>query len=123
MLSTTWLVQLPGETGNTPLAQLVHDSSHGAFQHTFSLTVFPNGVRKKAVELQVQEEDIWKLRTNVFLGNRAVMTAKRTDKMTAYIPVKGFEWVVDVAEGMDTSLVSEHQLTSDSGLRYNEKSC
>lgn len=108
LLSTTWLVQLPGETGDTPLARLSRDAPLGALKTKFDLTVYPHG--REAVELHVQEEDMWKLRTNVFMGSKAIMTAKRTDKKTAYIPVKGFEWVVDVAEGMDTSLVSETDL-------------
>ena len=58
------------------------------------------------VTLCVEGQDIWKQRTNVYLGDKVVMTAKRTDKLSPYLPGKKVEWSVHVASGMDLSLAS-----------------
>ncbi|CAN8098019.1 unnamed protein product [Discula destructiva] len=102
--STPWLVQLPGAKGNKPLAWLSWSNFNEASRRVLNMAVFPTG--KRAVHLQVREEGVWKLRINVYLDDRVVMTAKMTDKFASYIPGKGLEWIVEPAEGMDTSLVT-----------------
>lgn len=56
------------------------------------------------VVLHVQGQDIWKLRTNVLLGDQVIMITKRLDKLSVYLPGTKVEWMVSVAEGMDIAL-------------------
>ncbi|KAK8203146.1 hypothetical protein M8818_005371 [Zalaria obscura] len=58
------------------------------------------------VLLEVRGQDVWKLNTFVFFEGALVMRLRRTDKMSVYVPGKSMEWEVDVAQGMDLSLVS-----------------
>ncbi|KAI5361610.1 Putative tubby-like protein [Septoria linicola] len=58
------------------------------------------------IVLQVRGQDIWKQRTNVYLGDKVIMTTKRTDKLSVYLPGKKLEWDVEIAAGMDISLAS-----------------
>lgn len=57
------------------------------------------------IKLEVRGQDIWKLRINVYLDGKVVMTAKRTEKLSVYLPGIPPQWSVDVAEGMDLSVV------------------
>ncbi|KAJ4386900.1 hypothetical protein N0V93_009799 [Gnomoniopsis smithogilvyi] len=101
--SYDWVIQLPGASWVKPLARLSL-SRPGVLKRTSDVTVYCRD--DKTVELRVQDEDIWRRRLNVYLGDKVIITAKRTDKMTPYIPCKGYEWIVDVAEGVDTSLAT-----------------
>lgn len=56
--------------------------------------------------IEARGQDIWKLRTNFYVDGALVMTSKRTDKLTAYVPWKRPEWKMDVAKGVDLALVS-----------------
>ncbi|KAI9933203.1 hypothetical protein ASPWEDRAFT_174362 [Aspergillus wentii DTO 134E9] len=57
------------------------------------------------VLLEVRGQDVWKIMTHVFVDGALVMVIRRLDFMSAYIPVKGFEWKIEVAGGLDLSLV------------------
>lgn len=103
-MGVTWFVELPGERSNDPIMKLAPKVS--ALKDKLDLSVCNAANGGENVNLQVRGQDIWKLRTNVYLGDQVVMTAKRTDKLAAYVPGKGLEWHVDVAEGFDASLVS-----------------
>jgi hypothetical protein len=52
--------------------------------------VFVHGENGKEVQLRVRGQDIWKLRTNVYCGDKVLMTAKRQGKLDVYIPGKAF---------------------------------
>lgn len=56
--------------------------------------------------MEVRGQDVWKLRTNVYVDGKLVMSLKRGNRYAIYIPGKNPEWVVDVAEGVDLSIVS-----------------
>lgn len=105
----TWYAELPGTKSATPILRF---ASRVAFcKHKIDVdfkNATPDGSR---IRLEVRGQDIWKLRTNVYLGNAVVMTVKRTDKMKVYLPGLKLEWVVDVAEGMDLLLGSTKPLT------------
>lgn len=65
--------------------------------------VVGNGVE---VKLSVQGLDVWKRKTNVYVGDLLVMEAKFVNLVSAYIPyLKDNEWKVRVAKGMDASIV------------------
>lgn len=64
-----------------------------------------HGGKGKNVHLQILGQDIWKIRTNVYLGDKVVMTTKRPKWLDVYVPLKSLRWEVDVAQGFDTSLV------------------
>lgn len=108
-----WFVHVPGGGGDTteedrPLATL--DMETSAFKDKYDVRV-RRGDGREDVQLRVRGQDIWKIRTNVYLGDdEAVMTAKRQGKLDVYIPGKSLVWEVDVAPGFDTSLVRFSQL-------------
>lgn len=100
----TWIVHVPGpdtQAGDRPLVTLAMERS--AFKDKFDVCV--HGENGEDVQLKVRGQDIWKLRTNVYWGDKMVMTTKRQGKLDVYIPGKSLEWEVDVAPGFDTSLV------------------
>lgn len=100
----TWFVHVPGhdtQAGSKPLVTLAMERS--VFKDKFDVCV--HGRNAKDVQLRVCGQDIWKLRANVYWGDKVVMTTKRQGKLDVYIPGKSLEWEVDVAPGFDTSLV------------------
>lgn len=101
----TWFVHVPGHdaqaAGDRPLVTLAMERS--AFKDKFGVCV--HGENGEDVQLKVRGQDIWKLRTNVYWGDKVVMTTKRQGKLDVYIPGKSLQWEVDVAPGFDTSLV------------------
>lgn len=107
LLRPTWLVELPDDkdTGG-PIAR-IKPKIYASKGH-FKVIVENRTDSSRQVTLQVRSQDIWKLRTNVYLENtdQVVMTVKRTDKMSVYVPGKKVEWVINVAAGMDLSLAS-----------------
>ena len=99
----TWFVELPGGS-DTAIARLAPRFS--TLKDKLEVTVKNAAGDGEDTTLHVQGQDIWKQRTNVYLGDKVVMTAKRTDKWSVYVPGKKLEWVVDVAAGMDISLAA-----------------
>lgn len=99
----TWYVELPG--GNdTAIARLAPRFS--ALKDKLEVCVKNAAANGEDTILHVQGQDIWKQRTNVYLGDKVVMTVKRTDKWSVYLPGKNLEWMVDVVAGMDISLAT-----------------
>lgn len=100
----TWFVHVPGhgtQVSDRPLVTLAIERS--TFKDKIDIRVHPkNG---EDVQLRVRGQDIWKLRTNVYWGDKVVMTTKRQGKLDVYIPGKSLQWEVDAAAGFDTSLV------------------
>lgn len=108
----TWYVHVPGGGDDTeaaaeedrPLVTLAMERS--MFKDKYDVCVHGGGGDGGGdVQLKVLGQDIWKIRTNVYRGDEAVMTAKRQGKLDVYIPGKSLVWDVDVAPGFDTSLV------------------
>lgn len=114
----TWYVHVPGDQSinsrdgdacqGMPLVEFRPQGS--VFKDKLDINVCSRmgegGGEGEMVKLEVRGQDIWKIRTNVYWGDSVVMTAKRQDKLAVYLPGKSLEWVVDVAQGMDISLVS-----------------
>jgi hypothetical protein len=98
----TWFVHLPGDDGE-PIATIT--PRFHALKDKFDVYFNNAAGNGEKVQLEVRGQDIWKLRTNVYFGERMVMTCKRTDKMSVYVPGKSIEWDVDVGQGMDMSIV------------------
>lgn len=59
----------------------------------------------KETTLQVRGQSSYKIRTDVYLDRRLVMRVRRTDVLSAYILIRPLEWEVEVAQGLDLSLV------------------
>ena len=97
----TWFIELPD---GTAVARLMPRSS--LFKDKLDIEVKNAANNGVEVTLNVRGQDIWKQRTNVYFGDAAVMTAKRTDKLSTYLPRRKAEWTVEVAQGMDISLAS-----------------
>lgn len=109
----TWFVHLPEDYGE-PIATIT--PRWHALKDKFDV-YFDNAAGDgEKIQLETRGQDIWKLRTNVYLGEQMVMTAKRTDKMSVYLPGKALEWDVDVAQGMDISIVRQTALSDYSGI-------
>lgn len=110
MMGNKWEVELPGS------AKDGDDESIATIQARFStlkdnldmtfVNAADGGGAGQDISLHIQGQDIWKQRTNILLGDRVVITAKRTDKFNTYIPGVKIEWDVTIAEGIDISLAS-----------------
>jgi hypothetical protein len=98
----TWFVHLPKDEGE-PIATIT--TRFHALKDKFDVYFNNAAGNGEKVQLEVRGQDIWKLRTNVYFGERMVMTCKRTDKMSVYLPGKALEWDVDVVQGMGMSIV------------------
>ena len=102
----SWSLVLPGGDGSgkdgTPIARITPRSS--SLKDNLQVDVQNAAANGEEVTLLVLGQDIWKQRTNVYLGDKVVMTTKRTDKMSTYLPGKKVEWTVDLAAGIDISL-------------------
>ena len=70
------------------------------------MDVYVKNEEGREVVMEVRGQDVWKLRTNVYVDGKLVMSLKRGNRYAIYIPGKNPEWVVDVAEGVDLSIVS-----------------
>ena len=86
---TSWYVELPGAQGHSTIqiGRLVPRNS----MLTDRLEVYVKNAAAadgEEVTLCVEGQDSWKQRTNVYLGDKVVMTAKRTDKLSPYLPGK-----------------------------------
>lgn len=58
------------------------------------------------VVLNLRGQDVWKLSTEVCYKGTPVVRTKVKDPLALYVPGKKVEWEVQVAAGMDVSLVS-----------------
>lgn len=71
-----------------------------------SLDVFVSSEKGKHGDiLEVRGQDIWKKNTCVYRGKDLVMQVRSVNAATFYIPGVSNEWDVNVAQGMDLSLV------------------
>jgi uncharacterized protein YxjI len=102
-MSVAWNVEVPGGNG-TSMARIM--PRLGGFKDRLDCVIMNAAADSEEVSLRVQGQDIWKQRTNVYLGDKIVMTAKRTAKLSTYVPGMKVEWIVDIAAGMDVSLAS-----------------
>ncbi|THV89797.1 hypothetical protein D6D26_09642 [Aureobasidium pullulans] len=100
----TWFVELPEDRGSEPIMTLAPRTS--VFKDKLDLFVHNAANQGQVVNLEVRGQDIWKMRTNVYLGDQVVMSSKRTEKLAGYIPGKRPDWKVDIAEGLDASLAA-----------------
>jgi hypothetical protein len=112
-LGVTWFVHLPGSKEKDepqPIATIVPQFHmlKDKFDVHFSNAAAAAGGEE--IVLTVRGQDIWKSRTNVYYGDALVMAAKLTDMVSVYIPGKRPEWEIEVAEGMDLSLVCGFQV-------------
>jgi len=102
-MGVTWHVEVPGGSG-TPIARGIR--RYSVMKDRVDFVVKNAAAEGEELTLHVRGQDIWKLRTNVYLGDKVVMTAKRTEKMSTYVPGMKIEWLVEIAAGMDMSLAS-----------------
>jgi hypothetical protein len=100
----TWFIQLPGHTGDSePIATLA--PRFHVLKDKFDV-FFTNAVAGgEQVVLEVRGQDFWKAKTNVYFKELLVMTIRVMNALLYYVPFKRPEWEVEVAEGMDLSLV------------------
>lgn len=117
--SSTWHIQRPGR--DSPSIGFL-EPQDSMFKDDYKIQVRNAAAGGEDTLLRVQGQDIWKLRTNVLLGDKVVMTAKRNDKLSVYIPRKKVEWVVDVAEGFDMALASAIIVVMGANMYTNGKS-
>lgn len=99
----TWFVDLPGEGHGMPVVRL--SPRWNNLKDKVHVEVLNAAAGGEEIRLEAIGQDVWKLRTNVYLADKVVMTAKRSDKLSPYLMWKRPEWVVEVSEGMDLSLV------------------
>lgn len=101
---STWHIEVPG--GKSPSLGFVEPQFTSATKEEYKVQLRNAAGSGEDVVLRVQGQDVWKLRTNVTVGDQVVMTAKRLDRMSVYLPGSKVEWQVEVAEGMDMALAS-----------------
>ena len=95
----TWYVELPG--GSEPLVTLAPRRNNLKDK----LDVYVHG--EEETMLEVRGLDVWKKKTDVYLGDRLVMEVRLVNLFSAYVPFfKDNQWDIRVAQGMDASLVS-----------------
>jgi uncharacterized protein YxjI len=98
-VGATWYVELPG--GSEPLVTIAPRRNNLKDK----LDVYVHG--EEEVVLEVRGLDVWKKKTEVYLGDRLVMEVRLVNLLSAYVPFfKDNQWDVLVAQGMDASLVS-----------------
>ncbi|KYG41773.1 hypothetical protein M433DRAFT_115129 [Acidomyces richmondensis BFW] len=102
-VGVTWYIELPGGH-DTAIARLAPRFS--IFKDKLDVDVRNATIPGEEVTLHVRGQDIWKQRTNVYVGSAIVMTAKRTDKLSTYLPGRRPDWMVEIAAGMDILLAS-----------------
>ncbi len=120
---TTWHIEVPG--GNSPSVAFI-EPQESAVKDDYKLQLrnaaAGAGAGGQDVVLRVQGQDIWKLRTNVLLGDQVVMTTKRLDKLSVYLPGSKVAWQVDVAEGMDMALAAAIVVVMGANMYTNGRS-
>lgn len=101
----TWFVDVPGRNSEQPLAilapqfHMLKDKCDVHFQNA--------AAEGEETVLAVRGQDIWKRWTHVYIGDHVlVMRVRLIDMMAVYLP-KRRSWEMEIAEGMDMSLVSE----------------
>jgi hypothetical protein len=101
----TWLVTLPGdERGSEPIATIA--TKWSAFKDKFDVYFKNAAADAEETVLEVRGQSVWKTKTHVYYKGNLVMIAKLADVVSVYVPGKRPAWTVEVAEGMDLSLVS-----------------
>lgn len=100
----THFVQLPGAPPDAPSIATIAPRLN-IFKDKFDVFLANAADYGREVVLEARGQDIWKLRTNIYYNGAVVVTAKMANKLTPYVPGIKREWIVDVAEGMDLSLV------------------
>ncbi|KAJ4151188.1 hypothetical protein LMH87_011903 [Akanthomyces muscarius] len=117
---TTWHIEVPG--GNSPSLAFI-EPQDSRMKDDYKVQ-FRNAAAEggQDVLLRVQGQDIWKLRTNVLLGDKVVMTTKRLDKLSVYLPGSKVAWQVDVAEGMDMALAAAIVVVMGANMYTNGRS-
>ncbi|UNI21214.1 hypothetical protein JDV02_007224 [Purpureocillium takamizusanense] len=79
-MGIAWFIELPGGS-NPPIGRIMPLGDVRTDRTDVDIeNAAPNGER---ITLRVQGQDIWKLRTNVYMGEKVVMTTKRMDKIVA----------------------------------------
>ncbi|KAJ3479429.1 hypothetical protein NLG97_g8322 [Lecanicillium saksenae] len=116
---TTWHIEVPG--GNSPSLAFIEPQG-STMKDDYKLQFRNAAADGQDVVLRVQGQDIWKLRTNVLLGDKVVMTTKRLDKLSVYVPGSKVEWQVDVAEGMDMALAAAIVVVMGTNMYTNGRS-
>lgn len=116
----TWHIEVPG--GNSPSLAFIEPQG-AAMKDDYKLQ-FRNAAAADSqdVVLRVQGQDIWKLRTNVTLDGQVIMTTKRLDMMSVYMPGSKVEWQVDVADGMDMALAAAIVVVMGANMYTNGRS-
>jgi uncharacterized protein YxjI len=98
-MGATWYAELPG--GSEPMVTLAPRRNNLKDK----LDVYVHG--EEEVLLEVRGLDVWKKKTEVYLGDLLVMEVELVNLLSAYVPFfKDNQWNVRVAQGMDASLVS-----------------
>ncbi|KAG6362306.1 hypothetical protein INS49_010536 [Diaporthe citri] len=97
----TWFARVPGhdsQAGDRPLVTLAMERS--AFHDKFDVCV--HGGNGNDLRLKVRGQDTWKLRTNVYWGDKVVMTTKRQGKLDIYVPGKSLDMKKSSSTGVAT---------------------
>lgn len=106
----TWYVETAGPTRTLPVVKL--QPLPRALKDKVDVHVLNKAANGDEAVLEVRGEDVWKKNTTVYLSGAVVMTARRTDTLSVYVPWKRPEWKVEVAPGLDISLVRLPSLDS-----------
>lgn len=99
----TWFAEMAGPMRALPFAKL--KPLPCALKDKVDVHVLNQAKEGGEVVLQVRGQDVWKRNTMVYLNDSVVMTVRRTDYLSVYVPWKRPEWEVKVATGLDLSLV------------------
>ena len=117
----TWFVGIPGGKSEQPLATLA--PRWNMLKDKCDMYVANAAAGGDEAVLAVRGQDVWKRWTHVYAddnNNAMVMRVKLANIMAVYLPGKLITWDIEVAEGMDLSLVNAIMLVRCSfiiGLR------
>lgn len=103
----TWFVDIPGGNSNQPLATLA--PRWNMLKDKCDVYIANAAAGGEEAMLAVRGQDIWKRWTYVYADDNndaMVMRVKLADMKAVYLPGKLISWEMEVAEGMDLSLVS-----------------
>ena len=116
---TTWHFEVPG--GNSPSVAFL-EPQNSRTKDDYKLQLRNAAANGQDTVLHVKGQDSWKLRTNVYLADEVVMTTKRLDMLSVYLPGKRVEWIVDVAQGMDVSIATAVVVVMATNMYTNGRS-
>lgn len=101
----TWFVDIPGRNSEQPLATLA--PQWHMLKDKCDVHFSNSAAGGEETVLAVRGQDIWKRWTYVYIGDHAlVMRVRLIDMVAVYLPTKRRSWEIEVAEGLDLSLVS-----------------